>query len=279
MKCFLTKWIRPKNSEKYFEVPCGKCAVCLSNKRNDWSFRLQQEWKHSKGGAFITLTYSEKFVPKFGVSKDHMQKFMKRLRKRSQERIRYYLVGEYGPETGRPHYHLLIFNYEGDERFLHTVWPFGIVDIRPITTARIHYVTKYIIQKFDHKDSTKRKPFALMSRGFGIGLWYLTDSMLLWHRDGDRNYSMVSGEKIRLSRYYAGKIWPEVKRREALGFCKKQVRDGISKKAQREALQAHEKNVALLRKRGYKDPEGLILEMRNAVISRIKQKVSFTQKL
>lgn len=50
------------------------------------------------------------------LSKIDLQLFLKRFRKQlskfSNEKIRYYAVGEYGPQTFRPHYHLLFFSNE-----------------------------------------------------------------------------------------------------------------------------------------------------------------------
>lgn len=47
------------------------------------------------------------------LSKRDVQLFLKRLRKyvykNTRERLRYFIVGEYGPKTYRPHYHLLLF--------------------------------------------------------------------------------------------------------------------------------------------------------------------------
>ena len=43
----------------YMAVPCGKCPNCLSDRRSDWSLRLQIELSHSTSAHFITLTYSD----------------------------------------------------------------------------------------------------------------------------------------------------------------------------------------------------------------------------
>ena len=112
MMCQQTKWVFPDTKPDGILVPCGKCLNCLMNKRNDWAFRLMQEYRHSKSGLFITLTYHSKYVPDQGVDKEHFQKFMKRLRHTTSQRLRYYGVGEYGTVTGRPHYHIILFNYD-----------------------------------------------------------------------------------------------------------------------------------------------------------------------
>lgn len=39
------------------QVNCGKCYPCLSNRRNEWTFRMMQETKYSESSLFITLTY------------------------------------------------------------------------------------------------------------------------------------------------------------------------------------------------------------------------------
>lgn len=267
-------WVSPHGNNQVIEVPCGKCMACLSNKRTDWSFRLEQELKRSSSAAFITLTYHSKYVPDSGVNKKHFQLFMKRLRKKSGDRLRYYAVGEYGTKNNRPHYHAIIFNFQGNERFLSSIWPFGIVHIGKVTQASIMYTTKYVIQASSHKEESLNKPFALMSRRFGLGLWYLTDAMAKWHRENAANYTMIYGKKGRLARYYKEKLWPNSKWNPMYQF----ERERISKLAKQEAEAAHNENLAFLKKRGYLNPEIILTEMRNAVISRVKQKVAFTQK-
>lgn len=274
MQCISPKYVWPKG--KIILVPCGKCLACLSNKRADWSFRLQQEWKRSTSAAFITLTYHPKFYPDSGLSKRHFQLFMKRLRKTQDEKLRYYAVGEYGSKTGRAHYHAILFNFNGDLSVLKQAWsldgePIGIVDCRPVNEARCSYVTKYVIQRVDHKDKTLNKPFCLMSRGYGLGAHYLSDDMVSWHRNlggySGRNYTLVHGVKGRLPRFYKEKIWYDQEDREK-----------VSSASKWQAIRAHRRNLRYLKKRGY-SPSKIIAEMRAAVLSRVKQKIAFTQKL
>ena len=121
-----------------FEVPCGNCEQCKTQKVNEWSFRLLEEAKETfrLGGfsIFDTLTYDNLHVPTVGKvlfqlgefsldvnssvcdmlcnSKRDVQLFFKRLRSLYDGPIRYYLVSEYGNDdmfTHRPHYHVQFF--------------------------------------------------------------------------------------------------------------------------------------------------------------------------
>lgn len=78
-----------------------------------------------------------------------VQLFLKRLRKRINERIRVFTCGEYGCIHFRPHYHLLLwFNRESTQEnlFQHITdcWPFGIVDASLATSKCSSYVAKYV---------------------------------------------------------------------------------------------------------------------------------------
>lgn len=231
-----------------------------------------EEYKRSSSAAFITLTYHPKFVPDKGVVKRHFQLFMKRLRKKSGKRLRYYAVGEYGSKTGRPHYHAIIFNFQGDEKFLSSIWstsrgePFGIVHIGKVNEASIRYTTKYCIQSSSHTNKKLERPFSLMSRGYGLGAHYLSDAMVNWHRVHSANYTLVHGQKGRLPRFYKEKIWHEAA-----------LRKRISDISAREARNVYRKNLAFFYKLYGQDAKAKMAEMRNAVFSRIKQKVAFTQ--
>lgn len=301
MRCYQTRWIEANG--KYLEVPCGKCLACLNSKRNDWAFRLQQEHKASQGACFITLTYHPKFVPD-GLNKKHIQDYMKRLRKAYGQKLRYFCVGEYGTKNGRPHYHIILFNYDESEKGNRISWAIskawriksrttkkfetlGIVDIRPLNEARIMYATKYIIQCGHDKDYTKSKPFMLCSRAYGLGLDYLSDNMASWHRRNRANYTLVYGQKRRLPRYYKEKIWYPA-RKPVLGdvYRNKLPRNGFREHPDRrilstisiaESQKSEQENRRLIMDAGYKDPDRIIVEMRNAVISRLPSKIAYTQ--
>lgn len=101
----------------YIEVPCGKCILCRDKKVRDWSTRAMCESQTSDSfPLFITLTYEDTFLPD-SVCKEHCQSFMKRLRINTQRyfnmnvNLRFFLCSEYGRKHGRPHYHLLLWNF------------------------------------------------------------------------------------------------------------------------------------------------------------------------
>lgn len=147
-----------KNGQRRDYVPCGKCNFCLQNRRADWTFRLRQELKKSKSSYFLTLTYEEKNVtrnPESGLpelSKRTLQLFIKRLRKENARLVpwplRYYAVGEYGTQTERPHYHIIIFNLSQElSKRLVDIWLLGQCHVGDVSAASIHYVTKYHVNK------------------------------------------------------------------------------------------------------------------------------------
>lgn len=265
-------WLDAGNEEKPILVPCGKCIPCLINRRFDWVFRLEQEHKVSKTAYFVTLTYDEKHLRTDGsLNKRDLQLYLKRLRKKDESiRIRYYAVGEYGSKSGRPHYHVLLFNSR--EEHIRPAWvdskgdAIGIVHIGKVTPASIAYCTKYMVQRENALEGLE-KPFATMSRAYGIGGHYLTDDMVEWHRVDDRNYTVRPGNlKGRLPRFYREKI-----------FWKEHVRQRVSAAALSLTLENQKKE------RDYYAAEfGELGPAKQAaayalVLSRVKQKLQYSQ--
>ncbi|ACZ33198.1 conserved hypothetical protein [Chlamydia pneumoniae LPCoLN] len=95
-------------------MPCLKCRFCRTQHAKVWSYRCVHEASLYEKNCFLTLTYDDKHLPQYGsLVKLHLQLFLKRLRDRiSPHKIRYFGCGEYGTKLQRPHYHLLIFNYD-----------------------------------------------------------------------------------------------------------------------------------------------------------------------
>lgn len=87
------------------------------------------------------------------LAKIDVQLFIKRLRKHlnrySNEKIRYYCIGEFGPIHFRPHYHLLLW-FDRIETFekigvcIDRSWKLGRVDYSAAQDKAISYVTGYV---------------------------------------------------------------------------------------------------------------------------------------
>ncbi|AXL14909.1 replication initiator protein [Microviridae sp.] len=216
-------------------VPCGRCAACLRNKQQDWLVRLKHEERYSNNAYFVTLTYNDQNLPLDGnglaqLYKPDVQKFIKRLRKNTKVKFKYFCVGEYGETYGRPHYHLLIFNLGKDrnqvEKEIIKAWSkrskivkgerqmFGQIDIGDVTDASIAYCTKYIIQKRKVPEFMEQ-PFSLMSTKPAIGSDYLkkvqnTD----WHEIDNKFYIQFGASKFKMPEYYRNKLFTEADREQ-----------------------------------------------------------------
>lgn len=245
MRCISPILVRKSSSRDF--VPCGKCNFCLQVKRADWTFRILQELKDSRCAHFLTLTYGEDQI-RYSVSglpelrKGDVSLFTKRLRMSHIRAsvaplpLRYYLVGEYGSRTERPHYHAIVFNL--DERVLariSAVWSHGFVHVGECNQASIHYVTKYVINK-EVVYPGREPPFAFMSKRPGIGQRYLR-THLSWHKVfGLRNFTLINGQVGRLPRYYKERIFNARQRarlaREAVVLGDQSWRDEVVRLAQ-----------------------------------------------
>jgi len=190
-------------------VPCGHCAICLSKKRSVWSFRLSYELRSHSHCYFLTLTYSDDNLHSFGLSKMDIQKFFKRLRKRSGQTLRYFAVGEYGSKTYRPHYHVIIFSSARLEDHINKSWTLGFAHIGFVTKKSISYVTKYLITT-GGAVSGKNPPFTLMSRKPMLGYKYIED-LKEWHAsDSSRNFMPdLGGVRLPMHRGFKEKLKQE----------------------------------------------------------------------
>lgn len=110
------------------------------------------------------------FIPY--LSKRIVQLFLKRLRKLiKNEKIRYYIVGEYGPIHFRPHYHLLLWFDEPCTAanlgmLVRQAWKFGYIDCEKSKGDCSKYVAGYLNSSCNlpriYKESSV-KPFCLHS--------------------------------------------------------------------------------------------------------------------
>lgn len=128
--------------------------------------------------SFFTLTYDDTQIPpNQSLDPSHCTLWLKRLRKFLQPEnrtIRYFLVGEYGDQTNRPHYHAIIYGVsklEADR--LEHLWPYGFSYVGDLTPESAQYVAGYTTKKMTSKDDARlngRYPeYARMSLKPGLG--------------------------------------------------------------------------------------------------------------
>lgn len=204
-------------------LPCGKCVECKKRIVSVWSFRLLQEAKDYVDSFFITLTYDTRHVPisprgYMTLCKRDHQLFMKRLRKKALQPIRFFVAGEYGSANDRPHFHYLLFNVINlDDVFL--AWKKGHIHVGYVSGASVGYCLKYIMKPGRiplHKNDDRVPEFRCMSQG--IGRRYLTDAMVAYHRAAIADHyhaTLDDGRRIPLPRYYAEKIYTSAEREQA----------------------------------------------------------------
>lgn len=178
--------------------PCGSCPSCRLSRSRDWTIRtLHESVSWSGKQVFLTLTYDKEHIPdNYSLNYYHVQIFLKRIRNYlaslgTGRAVKYLVCGEYGPKTGRPHYHMILFGLTTAEvklmidtrtpaekyaspQFRPTevefLWNYGFVHVgynfSPETCA---YVAQYSTKKLRNKDykGGRVPPFIHCSKGFG----------------------------------------------------------------------------------------------------------------
>lgn len=172
-------------------VPCGQCLGCRLTRSRNWAARCVHEASLYDRNCFLTLTYNDDHLPSdLSLHFEHVQKFMHDLRQKfPNDKIRYFLCGEYGEQYERPHYHILLFNFSFPDvklwcyknrialwtsEILNSIWKHGYCIIGDVNFQSAAYVARYVLKKItgdkadDHYHG--RVPeFCSMSLRPGIG--------------------------------------------------------------------------------------------------------------
>ena len=148
---------------------CGKCYVCRSKQVNTWVARHTFEAAYTGALAlFCTFTLEDEQLALSPtglptLDKGQMQRFHKRLRKAGYV-FKMDYVGEYGPETGRPHYHGLYHLRERRGSFVRAddiltieaeirdIWGHGHVSLYPAEAGGIAYVAGHAFKRREKDD-------------------------------------------------------------------------------------------------------------------------------
>ncbi|AXF52012.1 MAG: replication initiator protein [Microviridae sp.] len=224
-----------RQEDRFTPVPCGKCPECLKRRVQAWAFRLEKEALQHKSQYFITLTYDDRYLTEtpngyYTLVKRDVQLFFKRLRKSlpKDSKIKYYLCGEYGSNTYRPHYHAILFGDENlTEQSIILAWicpyeelydpvesklfhpPLGHVHFGDVQDGSI----KYTIQYYDkgrlerlQGDDDRLNEFALMSKGLGKN-WLTNETARFIRENPDKQFIYSSGYKLALPAYYRRRLY------------------------------------------------------------------------
>jgi len=215
-------------------VPCGRCIGCRLDRSREWAIRCMHEASLHEFNSFITLTYAPENLPLHGsLVKEHYQRFMKRLRKGTKAKIRYYQCGEYGENLQRPHYHACLFGYDFADKTkwsynettkdtlyisaeLSSYWRYGYSTVGSVTLQSAGYVARYITKKILGEKAEQhyeyhcpetgeihpiQPEYTTMSRRPGIGHgWYQKYK----HEVFPDDFVIVQGKKAPVPKYYAG---------------------------------------------------------------------------
>lgn len=208
-------------------LPCGRCIGCRLEKSREWAVRCVHEALLYDKNCFITLTFDNEHINSVGslVKRDFVL-FMKRLRKKYGEGIRFFHCGEYGSKLGRPHHHAILFNFDFPDKklffvnhgfalyrseSLESLWPFGYSTIGNCTFETAAYVARYVLKKVngdlaDEHYCGKEPEYVSMSRMPGIGHDWLLKNPEIYNYD---EVVIRNGIKCRPPAYY-DKIFGEL---------------------------------------------------------------------
>lgn len=239
MKCFY-----PVESANGLR-PCGQCAACLVNKQIQWKFRLEQEILVNDVAFWLTLQYDDEHLPRSNgipcVCKLHCQNYFRQIRKQLvsvglETSFKYFLVAEYGPNTLRPHYHVLLLfklpkiSFERMlemRQFLYNIlkerWYHGHVEEKLFHSGVIKYLSKYVFKPF--KDYNPPVPlFRLISKGIGEVYLEKVDKDALVQKLWRTPYGV-------LPRYYRDKLFPTTNKANPEHIRNSQIRNEIFNKS------------------------------------------------
>lgn len=233
----------------FIEIPCGQCLGCRLEYSRQWANRCMLELQYHDSAYFVTLTYNDAHVPKsyYGdpdtgealtsltLLKKDFQDFMKRLRKaHPDDKIRYFMSGEYGDQRARPHYHAILFGLHlNDLKFykrgfdgftyynseaLSRAWsvkdddgeyrPLGYAVVAQVTWETCAYTARYVMKKLNgaeaqfYIDHNIEREFTLMSRKPGIAAQYYQDHPDIYECEYINISTDKGGRKFRPPRYY-----------------------------------------------------------------------------
>lgn len=155
------------------------------------------------------MTYDDHHLPNT-LSKDHLARFLKRLRKAyGRKRVRFLACGEYGDLTHRPHYHAILWGVPYGCPLVQRCWPYGFAQTHQLSDAAVAYVAGYVSKKLGKNEAREERvnpetgevfnyqpPFLQSSRRPGIG----ASARQYWK--SWRRSAVVDGREVPVPRYF-----------------------------------------------------------------------------
>lgn len=223
--------------ENFELVPCGQCVGCRLERSRQWAMRCMHEASLYQRNCFITLTFDDEHLPKDrSLDVSYFQAFMKALRKKYGNGIRFFHCGEYGEKFRRPHYHACLFNFDfNDRKYLKTtksgsklytskkleeLWKYGMSSVGDCTFESAAYCARYIMKKVTGKGARDHyfsddvdletgevfvlKPeYTTMSRRPGIGKKWFD---LYYYRTYSSDSVRIRGKEMPPPKFYDSKF-------------------------------------------------------------------------
>lgn len=211
-------------AEMLLSIPfkCRKCYGCKKERARQWSLRCVHEASLYERNCFVTLTMSTDFIKSRGhwsVDRADVQKFLKRLRKRFKDvKIRVYYASEYGTRYKRPHYHILLFNVDFDDKVflkktqagsilytsptLSELWQYGYHSIGEVTQQSAAYAAQYTMNKLcshELKQYALKPEFQGFSNRPGLGRQWIENN---WKEVYPFDSCVVDGYEQKPPEYY-----------------------------------------------------------------------------
>ncbi len=187
---------REEHAGNKMTVACGQCLGCRLDNSRMWAARIVHESTQHDHNGFITLTYRpkdactkkqlthKKHEPEDGsLDKSHFRDFMKRLRKQTNHKLKYFHVGEYGEKLQRPHYHACLFgmrfsdevlfddtdgNYLWTSQILEDTWGYGFATVGELSFESAAYCARYCLAKIT---GIKAQDHYLRADDYGVAYW------------------------------------------------------------------------------------------------------------
>lgn len=174
-----------------------------------------------------------------------------------EDKMKYYLVGEYGEKRGRCHMHAIIFNVE--ECFIKESWPWGDVQVVKATPETIAYCTKYM-DKWKDKKQDWRRPSEYNVQSEELGIGFVKRMMNFYKKNLDINYVVnKQGVRIPMPRYYRMKMLNEQEIDYQIGYIDKELKRLKQKEIEllgEDGYEKKERRIRATAKRKFKRDKG-----------------------